>query len=71
MVRLLKKHWQFTRDSPFGFPVLVSTKFIHPTLHVNPNLDNFLRRVGLPREVKEWSLRSLRVKLIKIGALPL
>ena len=31
------------------------------------NLGNFLRRLGLPREVKEWSLRSLQVKLIKIG----
>jgi hypothetical protein len=28
---------------------------------------NFLRRLGLPRAVKEWSLRSLQVKLIKIG----
>lgn len=31
------------------------------------NLGNFLRRLGLPRVVKEWSLRSLQVKLIKIG----
>jgi len=41
MVRLLKKHWQFTWDSPSGFPVLVSTKSMRPTLHVNPNLGNF------------------------------
>jgi len=32
------------------------------------NLGNFLRRLCLPRAVKHWSLRSLQVKLIKIGA---
>ena len=32
------------------------------------NLGNFLRRLALPREVREWSLRSLQVKLIKTGA---
>jgi len=32
------------------------------------NLGNFLRRLALPKRVKEWSLRTFRVKLIKIGA---
>jgi len=32
------------------------------------NLGNFLRRLGLPGKVKHWSLRTLLVKLIKIGA---
>jgi hypothetical protein len=32
------------------------------------NLGNFLRRLLLPRNVRNWSLRSLLVKLIKIGA---
>jgi len=32
------------------------------------NLGNFLRRLGLPRSVKHWSLTTLREKLIKIGA---
>jgi Transposase DDE domain group 1 len=32
------------------------------------NLENFLRRLALPTKVKHWSLRSLLVKLIKIGA---
>ena len=32
------------------------------------NLDNFLRRLVLPRRIKHWSLRSLLTKLIKIGA---
>jgi len=31
------------------------------------NLGNFLRRLALPEAVKDWSLRSLQVKLIKIG----
>jgi hypothetical protein len=32
------------------------------------NLGNFLRRLALPKSVKHWSLRTLRDKLIKIGA---
>ena len=32
------------------------------------NLANFLRRLVLPRKIKHWSLRTLLVKLIKIGA---
>jgi len=31
------------------------------------NLGNFLRRLGLPKAVKDWPLRSLQVKLIKMG----
>ena len=31
------------------------------------NLGNFLGRLGLPRAIKDWSLRSLQVKLIKMG----
>ena len=32
------------------------------------NLGNFLRRLVLPKSIKDWSLRTLQVKLIKIGA---
>jgi hypothetical protein len=32
------------------------------------NLGNFLRRFALPGEVSHWSLRSVQIKLIKIGA---
>jgi len=32
------------------------------------NLGNFLRRLVLPGKIKHWSLRSLLVKFIKIGA---
>ena len=31
------------------------------------NLGNFLRRLCLPKAIKDWSLRSLQVKLIKTG----
>ena len=31
------------------------------------NLANFLRRLSLPKQVKDWSLRSLQPKLIKMG----
>ncbi len=31
------------------------------------NLGNFLRRLALPGAVKDWSLRSVQVKLVKIG----
>jgi len=32
------------------------------------NLGNFLRRLALPKKIKDWSLRTLQMKLIKIGA---
>ena len=32
------------------------------------NLGNFLCRLCLPKAVKHWSLRSVQIKLIKIGA---
>jgi hypothetical protein len=32
------------------------------------NLANFLRALALPREVEQWSLTTLREKLVKIGA---
>jgi hypothetical protein len=32
------------------------------------NIGNFLRRLALPERNKKWSLRTLKEKLIKIGA---
>ncbi len=32
------------------------------------NLGNFLRRLALPEKIRDWSLRTLQMKLIKIGA---
>ncbi|MCY3017292.1 MAG: hypothetical protein NT171_21690 [Planctomycetota bacterium] len=30
-------------------------------------LGNFLRRLGLPTSVRQWSLTTLKEKLVKIG----
>jgi len=32
------------------------------------NMGNFMRRFALPRQVSNWSLRSVQLKLVKIGA---
>jgi hypothetical protein len=32
------------------------------------NIGNFLRRFALPKSIKDWSLRTMREKLVKIGA---
>jgi len=32
------------------------------------NLCNFLRRLALPKKIKDWSHRTIQQKLIKIGA---
>ena len=32
------------------------------------NLANFLRRLVLPKEMAQWSLTTLRERLVKIGA---
>ena len=38
-------------------------------LHVlADNLGNFLRKLATPEPIKDWSLTSLKEKLIKIGA---
>jgi hypothetical protein len=38
-------------------------------LHVlASNLDNFMRTLAMPDTIKDWSLASLREKLIKVGA---
>jgi len=32
------------------------------------NVGNFLRRLALPKSIKDWSLKTMREKLVKIGA---
>ncbi len=32
------------------------------------NSGNFLRRLALPKSINDWSLRTMREKLVKIGA---
>jgi len=39
-----------------------------PSMRHVAGIGNFLRRLALPKSVKQWSLRTLRDKLIKIGA---
>jgi hypothetical protein len=42
---------------------------VRPQLHALAyNLGNFLRALAIPEAIEEWSLTSLREKLIKIGA---
>jgi hypothetical protein len=42
---------------------------VRPQLHALAyNLGNFLRTLATPEPIKDWSLTSLREKLIKIGA---
>jgi hypothetical protein len=44
------------------------TDWVDPSTRLGAGLGNFLRRLALPKPVKDWSLRTLRDKLIKIGA---
>jgi len=39
-----------------------------PSMRHVAGIGNFLRRLALLKSVKQWSLRTLRDKLIKIGA---
>ena len=39
-----------------------------PIVHPTRNLGNFLRTLATPEPIKNWSLTSLKEKLIKIGA---
>jgi hypothetical protein len=32
------------------------------------NIGNFLRRLALPKSISNWALRTMREKLVKIGA---
>ena len=42
-------------------------EIIRPLFTLAYNLGNFLRRLCLPKAIKHWSLRSVQVKLIKMG----
>ncbi len=61
-----------TRPQPGQRPLTPSTAL---TTRLGPsqvlvlayNLDNSLRRLGLPKAIRHWSLRSVQIKLIKIG----
>jgi hypothetical protein len=51
------------------FPNLCERK-IEPgfTWEIRDNIGNFLRRLALPKSINDWSLRTMREKLVKIGA---
>ena len=50
-------------------PRRVVAKVVRLQLHALAyNLANFLRSLALPHEVEQWSLTTLREKLVKIGA---
>jgi len=44
------------------------TRFVYSFHALAYNLGNFLRTLATPEPIKEWSLTSLKEKLIKIGA---
>jgi hypothetical protein len=53
-----------------GFPAApFAAKAVRLQLHaLAHNLGNFLRTLATPESIKDWSLTSLKEKLIKIGA---
>ncbi len=55
----------WTRLSCHGFRNNEVRLQLHVLAH---NMGNFLRTLALPEEVEQWSLTTLREKLVKIGA---
>jgi hypothetical protein len=70
--RSTAKQWIKEGKYALNWPRLSCHRFIsnqvRPQLFILAyNLGNFLRRLCLPKAIKDWSLRSLQVKLIKMG----
>ncbi len=67
------EHWikegkgaiKWTRPSCRTFAANAVRLQLHALAH---NLGNFLRTLATPEPIKDWSLTSLKEKLIKIGA---
>jgi hypothetical protein len=55
----------WTRLSCRGFAANAVRLQLHTLAY---NLANFMRTLALPQQVKQWSLTTLRNKLVKIGA---
>ena len=49
-------------------PVVRRQRRPAPASRAAYNLGNFLRTLAMPEPIKDWSLTSLKEKLIKIGA---
>src|SRR6202030_2521802 len=59
----------FDRRLMLQFRGSIVTNAVRLQLHALAyNLGNFLRTLATPEPIKEWSLTSLKEKLIKIGA---
>src|SRR5262249_17123395 len=63
------------RQGPVASPRTLSPRRVHRDEHEPPgrhalayNLGNFLRTLATPEPIKDWSLTTLKDKLIKIGA---
>jgi len=56
---------KWTRLSCRTFPANAVRLQLHVLAY---NLGNFMRTLAMPDPIKEWSLTSLREKLVKIGA---
>ena len=58
-----------TQSDGRSFPVAFAANAVRLQLHALAyNLGNFLRTLATPEPIKNWSLTSLKEKLIKIGA---
>jgi hypothetical protein len=67
------EHWIKEGKNPVAWTRLSYRRFaansVRLQLHVLAyNLSNFLRTLALPAEVSQWSLTTLRDRLVKIGA---
>src|SRR5262249_58671654 len=64
-IRTAKGAIKWTRLSCRSFTANAVRLQLHALAY---NLGNFMRTLAMPKAVAEWSLTSLREKLIKIGA---
>ena len=48
--------------------ILMTIRFGSNCFVMAYNIGNFLRRLALPKSINNWSLRTMREKLVKIGA---
>ncbi len=62
-LQLPDRLWMFQYPDTRHFLARRTVRF---TAH---HIGNFLRRLALPKSLKDWSLRTMREKLVKIGAM--
>jgi hypothetical protein len=54
--------------NPLEVPQSGAINIWHFLIAMAYNIGNFLRRLALPKSIKDWSLRMMQEKLVKIGA---